>query len=222
MLAGPGLELRADGLLPAEGEAPAFETVYEREGSRVLAHRLRASGFIGPRPERFDLADYEVLVRPGDTLLGFHIPTGPGYDIPTSRASFEAALDLFLKVYPEVPVKGFYCDSWLFSPQLALMIKPADSRIVAIQRELFMLPIHADKEAFGTFLYGLDRLPKPEDLAHDSRLRALVRTWLMEGRYLSVGGAILPLDELARFEQTPYFKQAELDEFAALAQAADA
>ena len=209
-LAGGGMGLRQDGLVPADGQSPALETVYEKWGDRVLAHRVRASGFVSPRPERFDLGEYEALIASGDTLLGFHIPSGPGYDIPTCIKSFDAALKLFGTTYPEVRHKGFYCDSWLFSPQLALLMTPEESRIVAIQRQMFMLPIHSDREAFATFLYNLDKMPEPAELPGGSRLQALVREHLMQGRHLTVGGAVLPLIDLPRFGQTPYFREEDL------------
>ncbi len=217
VLAGGGLGLRADGLLPAEGEQPSFYTVYERVGERALAHRVSAAGHVCPAAEWFDLSSYEPLLRRGDILLGFHIPDGPGYDIPTCRASFKAALALFEKVYPEVRHKGFLCDSWLFSPHLQLMMRPEDSRILRIQREMHLIPIHSDREAFAVFLYGLDSLPPPDRLPADTRLRALVRDWLLAGRHLSVGGALLPLADWQRFGQTPYFREEDLAAFRKLA-----
>ena len=217
VLAGGGMGLRADGLLPAAGERPAFYTVYEREGKRALAHRVSPAGYVRPAAGWIDLSAYEPLLRQGDILLGFHIPEGPGYDIPTCRASFAAALALFGEVYPEVSHKGFLCDSWLFSPHLQLMMKPEDSRILRIQREMYMIPIHSDKEAFAVFLYGLDRLPPPERLPADTRLRACVRDWLMAGRHLSVGGALLPLADWQSFGQTPYFREEDLADFRKMA-----
>ena len=60
-------------------------------------------------------------------------------------------------------------------------------------------------------------LTAPERLPADTRLRALVRDWLLAGRHLSVGGALLPLADWQRFGQTPYFREEDLAAFRKLA-----
>ncbi len=212
-LAGGGIALRGDGLLCDEGEVPALETSFRQTGGQALAHRLSPAGFISLKAEAFDLAPYEKILGQGDILLSFHIPRKPGYTVDNCRASFYAALELFEQAYPEVKPKGFISHSWLYSPQLPLMLEEGDSRIIQLQRQLFLMPAFVDRDAFAIFLYMLDSMPNPEQLPADSRLRALVRDWLMQGRYLSVGCALLPIQDLPRFGGTPYFRQEELDAF---------
>lgn len=221
-LAGGGMPLRHDGLLPVDHKTGDYVTTWSRDGDIIRAHRVSASGFVYPEAERFDVSGYEVAVKQGDALLGFHIPRGPGYDVDTCLRSFEAALKLFGETYPEVEHKGFYCDSWLFSPQLPLMMTARDSGIITIQQQTFMLPCHSDKEAFATFLYRLDSLPQPERLPRDSRLQSLVRDHLMAGRHLTVGSAVLPIADWRRFGETPWYREEELRYFAGIARDGEA
>jgi len=216
-LAGGGIPLRADGLLCDEGERPAFTSTWQLQVRRVIAHQIMPSGFISPTPSCHDLGDTEQILGPGDILLGFHIPSGPGYTVDNCRLSFEAALALFARAYPEVRPRGFISHSWLYSPQLPLMLREQDSRIIQVQRSLFLMPGFVDSGAFATFLFNLDSLPPPARLPRDSRLRALVRDWLLAGRHLSAGCALLPLDDLGRYGHQAYAGAEDWAGFARLA-----
>ncbi|MGI6235069.1 MAG: acyltransferase domain-containing protein [Christensenellales bacterium] len=211
-LADGGEGYHRDGL-PAKTKADtAFTTVYENKGEQVLVHRVSPSGFVFSAPAWFDLRQYERLVDKHDVLLSFHIPTGEGYTVDNCKRSFDAALAFFKRHFPEIAPKGFYCDSWLFSPQLPLMLSPEESRIIQIQRETFMIPLYDDMENFATFVYQIDRMPENKaDLAQDSRLRRVIREHLLNGHPLTGGGMVLPLSELHRFGNQPYFRQEDLD-----------
>lgn len=208
-------DCRADGLTPEQAGSCAFTASCRQEGSLMTAHRISPCGFVEDRPITVDLAGYERLLGQGDVLLSFHIPTGEGYTVDNCRQSFDAALTFFDRYFPEVQPRGFYCDSWLFSPQLPLMFAPEDSRMVRVQRECFMIPIYADKESFATFVFGTGKMPEdPADLPVKSRLHAALKSHLQAGNYLTVGGMVLPLDELHRFGSQPYFKKEDLHTFA--------
>lgn len=215
-LAGGGMPLRRDGLFPKDHKTGDYETSYSKEGNIIHAHRVSASGFVYPAAERFDVSEYKTVVKQGDVLLGFHIPSGAGYDFDTCLKSFEAALKLFTETYPEIEHHGFYCESWLFSPQLPLLMAARDSRIIQIQQQTFMIPCYSNQEAFATFLYNLDSLPEPALLPQDSRLQTLVREHLMAGRHLTVGAALLPITDWRRFGHTLWYREEELRYFAVL------
>ena len=92
------------------------------------------------------------------------------------------------------------------------MLSPEESRIIQIQRETFMIPLYDDMENFATFVYQIDRMPENKaDLAQDSRLRRVIREHLLNGHPLTGGGMVLPLSELHRFGNQPYFRQEDLD-----------
>lgn len=214
-LAEEGVELRRDGLALTDDEEPGFVTAYEtyKDGS-VLAHRVSPAGFVRPVAERFLMTEYEKLLGRGDVLLSFHIPTGPGYTIARCKQSFVEAFEYFDKHFPEVHPKGITCDSWLFSPQLQLLLDPDTSRIAAIQRESYLIPNHSDREAFATFVFGLDHMPDdPGDLRQNSSLHSLIRDHLVRGGHLCVGGMLLPTSGIESFGGGPYDKTEDLLEF---------
>ncbi|TDD62177.1 hypothetical protein E1263_04690 [Kribbella antibiotica] len=105
----------------------------------------------GP-PLRFRGADYEIgrhsFTRThlglGDGVAGHllmvHVPpTGP-LDATVSEQSIAAALQLFPQWYPDEPITGLVCPSWLLDPQLAEYL-PADSNILTFQRRFTILPL---------------------------------------------------------------------------------
>ncbi|MFF1817530.1 acyltransferase domain-containing protein [Kribbella sp. NPDC058245] len=105
----------------------------------------------GP-PLRFRGADYEIgrhsftrtQLGLGDGVAGHllmvHVPpTGP-LDPAVSEQSIAAAARLFPQWYPDEPLYGFVCPSWLLDPQLAEYL-PADSNILTFQRRFTILPL---------------------------------------------------------------------------------
>lgn len=213
-LADGGLHMRADGQTSERPDDRAFTTIRRRDGKLVTAHRVSPAGFVRPAAETFSLDGYERMISRGDALLSFHIPTGPGYTVAECKQSFVEAFAFFDRHFPEVGTRGIYCSSWLFSPQLQFILDARRSRIADMQAESFLLPIYADKEDFATFVFRLDHMPDdPGDLPHRTSLQAGLRSWLMLGGYLTVGGMLLPRGEVDHFGSHPHDKAQDLAEF---------
>lgn len=105
----------------------------------------------GP-PLRFRGADYEIgrhsFTRThlglGDGVAGhllmIHVPPTGRLDPTISEQSITAAAQFFPRWYPDEPIYGFVCPSWLLDPQLAEYL-PADSNILTFQRRFTILPL---------------------------------------------------------------------------------
>ncbi len=65
-----------------------------------------------------------------------HRPAGP----TISEQSITGAARFFPQWYPDEPIYGFACTSWLLDPQLAEYL-PADSNILTFQRRFTILPL---------------------------------------------------------------------------------
>jgi hypothetical protein len=159
----------------------------------------------GP-PLRFRGADYEIgrhsFTRThlglGDGVAGHllmvHVPpTGP-LDPVVSEQSIAAAARLFPQWYPDEPLYGFVCPSWLLDPQLAEYL-PADSNILTFQRrftilpllppstpyegdhELMRLALHLDPPQGALTAEDLDRIPQ------DTTLQRAFVSHLRDGRH---------------------------------------
>jgi hypothetical protein len=159
----------------------------------------------GP-PLRFRGADYEIgrhdytrtQLGLGDGVSGhlllIHIPpTGP-LDVQASEESVATAVESFKRWYPEEPIAGFACHSWLLDPQLAEYLRP-DSNIIRFQRRFDLLPLlppedpsEGDRELMrlGLQLPVPDRALTEGDLGglpQDTTLQRAFVTHLRGGRH---------------------------------------
>ncbi|MDX3001505.1 acyltransferase domain-containing protein [Kribbella solani] len=126
-------------------------------GQQLATHR-RTFGRAGTglstmwtAPLRFRGAEYEIG-RHGYTrtqlglgdgvsghVLSMHIPPSGALDVHASEQSVAAAVESFGHWFPEEPLSGFVCHSWLLDPQLAEYLRP-DSNIIRFQQRFDLLP----------------------------------------------------------------------------------
>ncbi|WP_159618159.1 acyltransferase domain-containing protein [Ruania rhizosphaerae] len=113
-------------------------------GQQVAVHRL-AFGEFGLHTQNWLINTWAgglywlgrlqyTVERAGDELLASaHIPrTGP-LDPAAVDASFARVGPFFARHFPELPIAGLHCNSWLLDPQLAQVL-PERSNIVAFGR----------------------------------------------------------------------------------------
>ncbi|GAA1574939.1 MULTISPECIES: acyltransferase domain-containing protein [Kribbella] len=154
-------------------------------------------------PLRFRGADYEIgrhaFTRThlgiGDGvsghLLSLHIPPIGPLDAHESEASVAAAVEYFGRWYPEEPLAGIVCHSWLLDPQLGEYLRP-DSNIIRFQSRFDLLPYlppddptEGDRELMRLGLH-LPTPPGPLDLTvvpQDTTLRRAFVEHLQAGRH---------------------------------------
>lgn len=106
--------------------------------------RLR-TGLAGPRfwYEPGDPRAAEPGLRPGDPVLGVHIPESGPLDPDACEASLRAARSFFPRYFPEHTFRVAVCTSWLLDDQLAGYLSP-ESNIVRFQNRFQLVPGAAD------------------------------------------------------------------------------
>jgi hypothetical protein len=149
------------------------------------------------------LSEWTAALRPGDWVLGLHIPDGPGLTLDAIKDAMREALAVFARHFPDRPAPAaFVCDSWLFSTQLAEFLPP-EANSVRWQREGFLLPVESGGEWMLRFVFGntvIDTATAPRD----TRLRRAILDHLAAGKTLRCGGYFLLARDLARFGEQPY------------------
>lgn len=97
----------------------------------------------------------EAGLRPGEPVLGVHIPESGPMTPEACDESFEWARRFFPTYFPEHRARIFTCHSWLLDDQLAEYL-PATSNIMRFQRRFTLVPGGAERDD-GIFMFVLHR-----------------------------------------------------------------
>lgn len=149
-IADAGLEIDSEGQMTAplwpdegdqdeEGKAPEKDTGYwyntvkakrpetfittvSEDDKEITGCRLNPCGYIENKKVTLSKDEYEIALDKDDWLIAFHIPGGEGYNPERMKNSMQLARDFYKKYYPELPLKGFWSESWLYDRRLSLII----------------------------------------------------------------------------------------------------
>lgn len=216
-LAEDGVRFTADGYLPFEFDAETVRhygwshtkniedawiaTIIESKES-VTGTPVTPAGYAIPATLRLAKTDWELVLRNGDTVLDMHIPNFMPLRLDLLHDSLRRALDFFPRYYAERPFKAFACSSWVFNTQLEEML-PAESNLLAFQRQGYLFPLPSDGADGLYFIFG-EWLLDLENAPQDTQLRRAVVKHLRAGQKLRSGGFLLLPDEIERFGREPY------------------
>ncbi|MDI9471156.1 MAG: hypothetical protein QM296_13290 [Bacillota bacterium] len=206
----PGLDFTPTGArLPGdETTTGSFRSERRLDGHLLHTHRLFSSGFADPEPITLDTRDWERELGAGDITLAFHIPREDRYTPDRVKADFRAALSAYASWFPELEIRAIDCYSWLFSPLLGLFFDAAESRVVAMQQECYLLAPLAGDESWRTFVF--DNFSGDLRLApRDNRLRRRALDWLDQGGRLYDGQMVLPVVDID--SERPFAALYEID-----------
>jgi hypothetical protein len=180
-----------------------WKSTFEQTATHVTGERMDRRGFATRERITLALDEWTLSLRPGDWVLGVHIPEGPGMTLEAIKDSMREALHVFATHFPDRPTPaGFVCDSWLFSTQLAEFLGPA-ANSVRWQREGFLVPVDSGGEWMLRFVFG-NTVIDPVSAPRDTRLRRAILDHLAAGNTLRCGGYFLLARDLGRFGAQPY------------------
>ncbi|MCL2545963.1 MAG: hypothetical protein FWE06_02045 [Oscillospiraceae bacterium] len=215
VLADDNVGCTADGLLTSHNcpFPEAFKTTVRQEGKYTIAHKIDPLGFIECEPSRHNLSEYELAFKQWDVLLAFHIPSGPGYTVDACADSFKKAVKFFNETFPDIDIKGICCYSWLYTPQLRLILSPEESEMVRIQEHCYQVPAWRDSGAYNRFVFKVDGKLNEIELPQNSRLHRRLAAVVNRGGYLTSGGMVLPLAAIDKWKDTVYDSGASLETY---------
>lgn len=147
-------EFRRDGQLNGINQVydndGKFITIWDEDDIKITANRINPMGFVEKNTVTLSKNEWEVALKKGDILLALHVPSGPGYTPERLKSSCLMALDFYGKYFPEIDIKGFWSESWLYDSRLSLILDADKSNIVKVQRQFYLYPI---EEGDGMFRY---------------------------------------------------------------------
>jgi hypothetical protein len=193
----------------------AFRTVFESDQDHIFAHPVNSRGIVSNQPIHFNLKEWEIIIKPGDPVIDFHIPTGVPYDIQSIQETFKKGKEFFQKHYPDFEYRAFWCVSWLYSPQLPHIITKTNSNILAVQRQGYICPATPGETSLFDFVF---KTPKPDfkSIQPKTSLERDVITFILKGGKVNAGLYLYWFEDIDRFGQTPYLKAFEQELFEAV------
>ena len=209
-LAADGRTYTAEGYA-AEPQPADGDTTAEADGDWTARLTETAESFRGypvhpagraiSRPVTLDRASWTCILKPGDTVLDMHIPAD-GPMLPEACAdSMRRAPGFFERYFPAEKIRGFWCSSWIFGPQLEEIL-PATSNLVSFMRRLYLCPGTVDPASLWFTFFEED--VRPETAPRDNTLRRVIAEYLERGGLWRNAGMVFPVEDLDRIEQEPY------------------
>jgi len=210
LLAEDGRRFDRHGLIdtPAAPDEQGWTATMTETAVGWVGYPLHPSGYAVKEKAVLPNAEWELLFRRGDPVIDMHIPSGGGLSPEACRESFALAAEFFTSRNPGIPLRAFWCTSWIFNPQLEE--KMPDSNLAALQRELYLFPQPSSGRDGLFFVFCQD----PADLSGLPRQTSLQRTMLEileSGRRLRSCGMVLTIDELAHYGQQTYRRNYPLE-----------
>lgn len=187
--------------VPQEDASGWTAELHEEEGL-IRGTPISPLGYATRQPVELAKAEWELILRNGDTVLDMHIPNFMPLKLDLLKESLQRALDFFPRYHPERPFQSFACSSWIFNTQWVEMLQPS-SNLLAFQRQGYLFPLASGGAGAMYFLFGNQLL----DLAtapRDTTLRRAVLDHLQAGGQLRDGGFLLLPEDVARFGEDPY------------------
>lgn len=174
---GQNLRVRRDGQLDGVNgivDAQAYDVTFDAQGEQIVGVPISPAGLIEREAVRLDASAWELVLQKGDILLGTHIPGGAGYEPARLKSSLQWAWDFFDRYFPEIPIKGFGSESWLYDLHLRLLLKE-DSHIVQMQNQMYIYPIESGGGMMFRELFLGNEHPTPADCKTSLQRNALQR-----------------------------------------------
>ncbi len=139
---------------------------------------------VNAQPTKFDKKEWKVVYRPTDDVVIVHIPPDGSLDRESVIKSYERARRIFKCCYPEYDFKAFVTDTWLFAPNLDLVLKE-NSNIRAFRKDYIIFP--AKCLGLDVFTYVFNITPASitdvdvNNLPEDTSLRKGIKDCLNRG-----------------------------------------
>lgn len=198
------LRLRRDGQLDGVNgitDEHAYEAVYTEDEKTIRGIPVSPAGLVETEVRELDKAQWELVLKRGDILLGTHIPGGPGYEPARLKSSIQWAGDFFAHYFPEVPFRGFGSESWLYDPHHRLLLAE-NSNIIRMQDQMYIYPIESGGGMMYTELFHGNKNPTEEDCKTSLQRAALKR--VREGKQFTACSFFILREDAGKLGGTLY------------------
>lgn len=136
----------------------------------------------------FKKSEWELVLKPGDDVIAFHIPKGADLSRENLDKVFKSGTRYIRERYPDRNIKFMTCGSWLLSPQLKGLLKPT-SNILAFGDRYVRFPMKDSGMAVFSFVF-IGKFDSYNDLPENTSLERALKKHYLDGEYIhSFAGA---------------------------------
>lgn len=172
----------------------AFSSQFREQGRTICGTPINPCGIVEDTLVSLEAGEWVQVLGKGDILLGTHIPGGEGYTPERLKTSMGLAKDFFDAYFPEMPIRGFGSESWLYDPHIRLLLGEK-SNICRMQDQMYIYPVlSGDGQMWGE-LYGNGDKP-PVELK--TTLQKRVWEYVQEGGRMTPASMFLLYGDMGR------------------------
>ena len=182
-----GLVLGSVGATDEEG---AFDAEFMEQPDLFFAHRVKDAR-VQPTLEKFLKSEWCAVLRPGDDVIGLHIPRHTNLDPDFVSESFKEGFELTKKLFPEFSPKCIRCYSWLMEPKLVDILGP-EAKLSKFTLRFTKHPLR-DTSGAGClgYVWPGEKCPT-EEYSEKTTLQRGIKKLLLEGDFIrSTAGVIV-------------------------------
>lgn len=211
-----GEEFRRDGQINGINgvfdQCGKFESIWKEDDYCITAYPINPMGFVERETVTILKNEWKTALQNGDTLLAFHIPSGPGYVPERVKNSMALAVEFYGRYFPEFDIKGFWSESWLYDSRLSLVLDNEKSNIVHVQRQFYNYPISEGDGMLRYELFGDDKAD-PASVQLKTSLQKAAAKYMESGKRFNTPGMIVLKEEIEKVGEMPYITGEDIERF---------
>ena len=198
-----------NGVFDADG---AFHSIWREDEDAVTANRINPLGFVEREPIALAKREWEPVLQPGDFMLALHVPSGPGYTPERLKSSMTMAVAFYERYFPELDIKGFWSESWLYDSRLSLVLDAEKSNIVRVQRQMYTYPVQEGDGMLRLEVFG-DRSADPIGARQETSLQKAIAEYMSTGARFNTLGMVVLKKDVGRIGEMPYIRAMDFAKF---------
>ena len=193
-------------------EEGKFQSIWKEDNTQITANPINPMGYVERKTVTLLKNEWELALEQGDILLALHVPSGPGYNPERLKSSMAMALEFYGKYFPEIPVKGFWSESWLYDSRLSLILDVDKSNIVKVQRQFYLYPIEEGDDMFRYEAFG-DWKADPLKANPTTSLQKAAIEYMKTGARFNTLSMIVLKEEVDVVGNMPYITEDDIAHF---------
>lgn len=150
-----GMQVNRDGLIFDTLDSTKIRnvTAFKVAVNQFSGYEVTHKGYVSSEQKSWLLNDWQLITKPEDPYICFHIPEGSKLTLVNLNEAFKSANLFFAKYMPDFEYKVFATKSWIFDDQIADYLP--DCNIAKFQSCIHLLPVlNGNEEQFLERVFG--------------------------------------------------------------------